>query len=337
MAEYKSKEVDISFSLLLELMDALKGYGSDVVVIGGWAPYFLLKSFSRGTDEHVGSLDVDLALDFRGIPEEAYETILETIHRLGYAQPKNAAGKPIPASFEKTVTVGSVPYVMQVDFLAGEYGGNAKSHRHQRVQDMLAHKARGADVVVDQFYPEDLKGRLLNGAELTVRVNVANEVAVFTMKGICLGQRTKAKDYYDLYMLAKHFKKGPESLAESLKPHEENGLVKEAIGNIRRQKLERDPSRPVHFRTMHGVGYKFNIARSRTPKTKAFLVKRPRMSKAEPSVNVQSPSSCLAGWNRSLITKQFGQERSPRRGLGSTEECPALWGARGPSSTDRSD
>jgi len=24
-----------------------------------------------------------------------------------------------------------------------------------------------------------------------------------------------------------------------------------------RQKLERDPSRPIHFRTVHGVGYKF--------------------------------------------------------------------------------
>jgi hypothetical protein len=32
-------------------------------------------------------------------------------------------------------------------------------------------------------------------AELTVRVSVANEVAVFSMKGICLGQRTKAKDH----------------------------------------------------------------------------------------------------------------------------------------------
>ena len=73
MAEYKSKEVDISFSLLLELMDALKGYGSDVVVIGGWAPYFLLKSFSDANDEHVGSLDADLALNFRGIPEEAHK------------------------------------------------------------------------------------------------------------------------------------------------------------------------------------------------------------------------------------------------------------------------
>lgn len=156
MAEYEPKEVDISFSLLLELMDALKRYGSDVVVIGGWAPYFLLKSFSHATEEHVGSLDADLALNFLGIPEEAYETLLETIRGLGYGQRKNAAGKPIPASFEKTVTVGSVPYVMQVDFLAGEYGGNAKSHRHQRVQDMLAHKARGADVVFDQFYPEDL-------------------------------------------------------------------------------------------------------------------------------------------------------------------------------------
>jgi hypothetical protein len=56
MAEYEPKEVDISFSLLLELMDALKRYGSDVVVIGGWAPYFLLKSFSHATEEHVGSL-----------------------------------------------------------------------------------------------------------------------------------------------------------------------------------------------------------------------------------------------------------------------------------------
>lgn len=234
MAKYERKEVDVSLSLLLELMDALKGYGSDVVVVGGWAPYFLLKSFSDATDEHVGSLDADLALNFRGIPEEAYETILETIQRLGYAQRRNAAGKPIPASFEKTVTVEDVPHRMQVDFLAGEYGGNAKSHRHQRVQDMLAHKARGADVVFDQFYPQDLKGRLLNGAELTVRVNIANEVAVFTMKGICIGQRRKAKDYYDLYMLAKYFKKGPESLAASLEPHKGNGLVQEAVANIRR-------------------------------------------------------------------------------------------------------
>jgi len=234
VAECQREKVDFSLSLLLEMMDALKGYGSDIVVVGGWAPYFLLKSFSHARDEHPGSLDADLALNFRGIPEEAYETILETIHRLGYSQRNNAAGKSIPASFEKTVEVEGARHRMQVDFLAGEYGGSAKSHRHQHVQDLLAHKARGTDVVFEQFYAEDVRGRLLNGAELTVRVNIANEIAVFIMKGICIGQRTKAKDYYDLYMLAKHFKEGPKSLAESLAPHKENGLLKEALANIHR-------------------------------------------------------------------------------------------------------
>jgi hypothetical protein len=230
MAEYQRKEVDLSLSLLLEMMDALKGYGSDIIVVGGWAPYFVLKSFSHMTEEHVGSLDADLALNFRGIPDEAYQTILETIEQLG-SQRSNAAGKAIPASFEKTAEVEGTRDRMQVDFLAGEYGGSAKSHRHQHVQDLLAHKARGADVVFEQFYAEDVRGRLPNGAELTVRVNIANEIAIFIMKGICIGQRTKAKDYYDLYMLAKHFKEGPKSLAESLVPHKENGLLKEALAN----------------------------------------------------------------------------------------------------------
>jgi hypothetical protein len=234
LVAYQWKEVDVSLALRLEMTDALKGYGADVVVVGGWAPYFLLKSFSHGREEHLGSWDADLALNFRRIPEEAYETILETIQRLGYSPRSNAAGKAIPASFEKMVQVEGARHRMQVDFLAGEYGGSAKSHRHQHVQDLLAHKARGADVVFEQFYVQDVKGRLLSGAELTVRVNIANEIAVFIMKGICIGQRTKAKDYYDLYMLAKHFKEGPKSLAQSLVPHKGNGLLKEALGNIHR-------------------------------------------------------------------------------------------------------
>ena len=53
MAEYEPNEVDISFSLLLELMDALKGYGSVSSLVGGWAPYFLLKSFSRATEDSI--------------------------------------------------------------------------------------------------------------------------------------------------------------------------------------------------------------------------------------------------------------------------------------------
>lgn len=204
MAQYRQNETEISLSMLLEVVDALKGYGTDLVIVGGRAPYLLLQKFgAKDAEEHVGSLDGDLALNFRRIPEEKYETILETLARIGYAQRTNAAGKPIPASFQKTINVGEVPFTMQIDFPAGEYGGTAKSHRHQKVQDMLAHKGRGAGLVFDNFYTDELQTRFLSGVELRVRVNVADEVAVFAMKGIAIGQRTKAKDYYDLYMLAK--------------------------------------------------------------------------------------------------------------------------------------
>jgi hypothetical protein len=69
MAEYQRDQTEISLSMLLEVIDALKGYGSDVVVVGGWAPYFLLQK--HGSDQaarHVGSLDGDLALNFKSIP-----------------------------------------------------------------------------------------------------------------------------------------------------------------------------------------------------------------------------------------------------------------------------
>jgi hypothetical protein len=144
MAQYRQDETDISLSMLLEVVDALKGYGADVVIVGGWAPYLLLQKFGSKSDEqHVGSLDGDLALNFKRIPEEKYETIVETLTRIGYVQRTNAAGKSIPASFQKTIKIGDVPFAMQIDFLAGEYGGTAKSHRHQKVQEMLAHKGAG--------------------------------------------------------------------------------------------------------------------------------------------------------------------------------------------------
>src|SRR6266567_646267 len=95
-------------------------------------------------------------------------------------------------------------------------------------------RGAGTDLVFDNFYTDEIPGKLPNGAELRVRINVANEVAIFAMKGIALGQRTKAKDYYDLFMLAKHFKGGPKWLAQSLIPFSKNKLVREAIENVRK-------------------------------------------------------------------------------------------------------
>jgi hypothetical protein len=49
-----------------------------------------------------------------------------------------------------------------------------------------------------------------------------------------VGSRVALQDFYDLYMLAKHFKDGPTALAEQLAPHAKNPLLQEAIANIKR-------------------------------------------------------------------------------------------------------
>jgi hypothetical protein len=236
VGNYRKEHTGRALQLLLELLEHLKAYGEHIVLAGGWAPYFLVRDFAaRYGEQHIGSLDADLVLDFRRIPESAYETILEILERAGYSPRRDRQGKVVPASFQKAVSLeGGGEFRMQVDFLAGEYGGTPRAHRHQKAQNLLAHKARGADLVFDQHCSQCLSGRLPNGAKVEVQVKIADEVAVFTMKGIAIAQRTKPKDFYDLYMLVKYFNKGPQSIAENVKPQLGNRLVQEALENVRR-------------------------------------------------------------------------------------------------------
>ena len=123
---------------------------------------------------------------------------------------------------------------MQSDFLAGEYGGSPKSHRHQKVQDMLAHKGRGTDLAFENFYEEEIQATFPNGAEVRVTVCFANEIAMFAMKGVTISQRAKAKDYYDLYMIAKHLEGGPAALGQRIGKFKENKVIVEAANNVRK-------------------------------------------------------------------------------------------------------
>jgi hypothetical protein len=247
LQDYSRQDTELALQLLLELVEHLKAYKDHIVLVGGWAPYFLIgESAGKFGQQHIGSLDADLFLDFRSIPETAYETIFEILEREGYSKRRDRQGKIIPASFEKIVPLlGGGSFPMRVDFLAGEYGGTARSHRHQKVQDLLAHKARGSDIAREQNCTQEISGQLPNRARVTVRLKIANEVAVLVMKGITMGQRTKPKDFYDLFMLVKYFKDGPGSIAASLSPLLDNKLVGEAMANIRRYFERFDSLGPV--------------------------------------------------------------------------------------------
>ena len=109
-ADYPADEVAAARSVMLELVRILGEYRDDLVIVGGWVPELLL---SPGAARHVGSIDVDVALNHRRVTEATYRTIREHLMAHGYE-----AGRQ-PFIFFRTVTVGGRSITVQVDFLAG--------------------------------------------------------------------------------------------------------------------------------------------------------------------------------------------------------------------------
>lgn len=60
-SDYPPDSVEICLSVLVEFVTIIGAYKEDVVLVGGWVPYFLCEAHKK---EHTGSMDIDVALDF---------------------------------------------------------------------------------------------------------------------------------------------------------------------------------------------------------------------------------------------------------------------------------
>ena len=121
------------------MMHLLGQYWRHIVLIGGWVPDILL---SGKGDPHIGSIDVDLALNHLKLKDKGYKTIRELLLDRGYEQGKQ------PFIFHRKVVIGGKEINVQVDLLSGEYKGTGKSHRHQKIQGGLARKTRHIDISI---------------------------------------------------------------------------------------------------------------------------------------------------------------------------------------------
>lgn len=227
--DYPNEITELSKSVLLELMALLKGYKDQIVLVGGWVPYFLLQKYQKDKDfKHVGSADIDLVLDPELIKSDTYETIVGIIEKNGYRQREDKEGNLIEFSFGKQIDEKTI----NVDFLSANYPDKEKK-RHRVVQpDLKARTLKGAKIALQHNYEEELEGKLPNKAEVRVKVKILDIVGSLTTKAIALGGRSEAKDNYDIYALVSYYKSGEESCAKEIKPFLKDKIVQEAIGEI---------------------------------------------------------------------------------------------------------
>ncbi|MEW6455334.1 MAG: hypothetical protein AB1410_01290 [Acidobacteriota bacterium] len=181
-SQYEEREVNACKAVLVELVHLLREIKDEMVIIGGWIPTFLLP---QSDDPHVGSLDIDVALNFSKIPGDTYQTILKAFLKRGYTQDEEQPFR----FFRKVKVEGAEPINVEVNLMAGEYGGTGKGHRTQIVQDVRARKARGCDLAFDASITVTLEGELPDGGKDKVSFKVAGIVPFLVMKGMAMYER----------------------------------------------------------------------------------------------------------------------------------------------------
>ena len=168
--DYTAVAVEAAKSVLIELVHLLGEYRDDIVIIGGWVPELLLREKGDPPEPHVGTLDVDLALNHQTLGESGYRTIQQLLTSRGYEQRRQ------PFIYYREVKIEGQQVVVQVDLLAGEYGGTGKRRRTQEVQDVCPRKARGCDLAFELNTEVSVEGEIPGGGRDTVRVRVASIV-----------------------------------------------------------------------------------------------------------------------------------------------------------------
>lgn len=221
VVDYPERAVTAANSTLLEVICILGEYRENIILVGGLVPRHLIPN---AEEPHVGSVDIDLALNHRELQEAGYRTILQLPNQHGYTQDDRQ-----PFIFRREIEVDGEPVLVQLDLLSGEYGGTGKSHRTQKIQDIRPRKARGADLVFENFVEVEITGQLPGGGKDRALIRIASIVPFIVMKATALRDRLKEKDAYDIYYCVRYYREDPAELVGEFKPYIGNDLVQEAL------------------------------------------------------------------------------------------------------------
>lgn len=233
--DYSEGQRDAAHRVLVELCSLFAQYQDDIRIIGGWVPELLFPD-----QGHVGSVDVDMLINHLTLKDEGYQTMARILLNNGYMDHPDKY-----FSFIKQVAINGVLFDVDVDILAGMYGGTRKRKQSQHVQGLKAMKATGGDFAF-KFEPHRVKleAQRPDGAIDTAQVNVVALVPYFVMKTAAMG-RGKAKDAYDIYFLIKHYPGGAKQLALEFSGSSKTPIVREMREKLSEKFASVDHAGPV--------------------------------------------------------------------------------------------
>ena len=144
--DYSEGQKAAAHRVLVELVNLFYEYRDDIRIVGGWVPDLMFPG-----EGHVGSVDVDLLINHIKLKDSGYLTMAKILLQNGYKEHPEKY-----FSFVKQVRIDGITYDVDVDILAGMYGGTQKKKRSQHVQGIKALKATGGDFAF-KFDPQTVR------------------------------------------------------------------------------------------------------------------------------------------------------------------------------------
>lgn len=212
-ADYPARSTAAVRQTLVEIGQILGGYEGKFAVVGGAVPWLLLEPDDM---VHVGTFDIDLALDPVALGDTEYADLVHALQAHGYERgPEDRAfqlTREVPAEDD------GPPIKVVVDFLMPRDAEVPKRER-PLVKDFAVQKAHGADLAIDFQALIEIEDRMPGRSGTNrVKIAVASIPALLGMKGHALVGRFKRKDAYDIYYCVRNYPGGPEALAEACRP-----------------------------------------------------------------------------------------------------------------------
>lgn len=213
--------------MLVDLGQVLGSYFEDsLVVVGGWVPDLLL---SGAGERHVGSIDVDLALDAARLKQGRYARIIQALLATGrYAR----ADEPFRLRARVDLHDDGRAVVVDVDFLKPP-GRLPAGKGQDSVPGFRPIDADGCAAAFNTPRTVTIAGRMISGDENRVTLRVAAIEDFLLMKALALAGRDKSKDAYDLCYCLEQSPEGIEALARAWRERRDDPLIRKAVTTLR--------------------------------------------------------------------------------------------------------
>lgn len=221
-ADYTDRKVEAARRVLIDVGQVLAAFLDALVIVGGWVPDLLLPDTSN---PHVGSIDVDLALDAGRLGDGRYAELIQLLLGTGRYERGQKAFQ-----LATTVDLGDdEPAIrVDVDFLASS-AVKLKKNRPKLVADFRVLQVPVCEVAFNRPENVHLEGRMISGASNSVRLRVVSLPDFIVMKVHALAGREKPKDVYDLCYCLDEFPRAISHVATNWAARQQDPFVQKAL------------------------------------------------------------------------------------------------------------